>query len=131
MSHDRYAGRIIRWVDGDTVEMSGMRSETTVAVQESFGMEVTTTTTITTRKTDTYRLTIVDTPERGQPGYREATDYCNKVLPPGTYIEFITHGVDDGGWGRTLADVLIPGEGTTTMSSLLLRDGFAKVWEPR
>lgn len=123
----RYKGRIRRWVDGDTVELEGWIDS--IQKAEVFGSTIEVAFRI--EKTAIYRLTIIDTPERGQPGYHEAWDYVIMTLPPGTEVEFITQGVDNGGFGRTLADILIPGQGTTTISSLLLRDGYAKVWTPR
>lgn len=126
--HQQYRGTIIRWVDGDTVEIYGWK-EFVLLNTVVFGVHLHVS--LKAAKPEIYRLTTVDTPERGQPGYHEAWDYVIKTLPPGITVDFITHGEDDGGFGRTLCDVLIPGQGTTTISSLLLRDGYAKVWTPR
>lgn len=112
-----YPAEILRWVDGDTVDMRAWKT-----IDFGFGQKV------TPEHTGRFRLTIVDTPERGEPGWAEATDYCKEMLPAGTVVQIRTYR-DPDVFGRYLADITIPGMDTTSISSLLLQNGLAKVWE--
>jgi endonuclease YncB( thermonuclease family) len=111
-----YPAEILRWVDGDTVDMRAWKT-----LDFGFGSKV------TGEHTGRFRLTIVDTPERGEPGWAEATEFCNDVLPPGTVCQIRTYR-DPDVFGRYLADIQVPGEGTTSISSKLLQHGLATVW---
>lgn len=108
-----YEGIIARWVDGDTVDMI-------VTKTSDFGFKMTLDGTYTGR----FRLTIVDTPERGEPGWAEATAFCRLHLPAGTRTRVDTYKTPDS-FGRYLADIYVGG---TTISSLLLQAGLAEVW---
>lgn len=107
-----YHAEVLRWVDGDTVDMRAYST-----MDFGFGMK------FTPEHTGRFRLTIVNTPERGQPGYHEAIEFVNDVLPVGTVVQIRTY-KDPDNWGRYLADILIPGEGTTSISSKLLEYGL-------
>lgn len=126
MSHDfgEYAGRIERWIDGDTVDVLTLNTETSSFTR--FGVK--TTVAITQEELVRYRLVLVDTPERGEPGWAEATAYCRSILPAGTWTQVITHG-ENGAFGRVMADILVPDQGGTTISSLLLQHGYAELWQ--
>lgn len=128
----KYWGRIVRIVDGDTLIVDGWRIEISEQTLIAFGATITTVTTTTTRKRVTYRLTIVDAPERNKDyaGWLAAKQYVEAKLPPTTEVIFWTQGDEDGAFGRTLADVWVEAE-DTTISSLLLRDGLAVVWGSR
>lgn len=60
-----YAATIERIVDGDTLDAT-----------TDLGFRV--------YRKDRYRLYGINTPERGQPGWSEATDYLKHLLPAGT-----------------------------------------------
>jgi endonuclease YncB( thermonuclease family) len=111
-----YHAEVLRWVDGDTVDMRAWQT-----LDFGFGQK------FTPEYTGRFRLTIVDTPERGEPGWAEATDYCKQILPVGTVTQIRTYR-DPDNFGRYLADITIPGMGTTSISSLLLQNGLATVW---
>lgn len=80
----KYRALVLRWVDGDTVDALvdlGFRVETRIR----------------------FRLYGVNTPERGQPLYKEATDHALDLAPIGSYVRLRTHGT--GKYGRWLAEV--------------------------
>ena len=113
-----YTGTVIRWVDGDTVDM---RVEKVIDV----GFRIQQTAAYTGR----FRLVTVDTPEQGDPGYEEAREFCESWLPPGSTVDVTTYKSDS--FGRWLADLRFPGAPGTasrSMSELLLRHGHAEVW---
>lgn len=74
------------------------------------------------------RLAVVDTPERGQPGYHEATDFARHWLH-----ECLAAGVvrvrtyKEESFGRWVADVYDVTTGETLSSALLRRD-LGTVW---
>lgn len=112
-----YEAVILKWVDGDTVDMTATRII-------DFGFHIHQTTEYTGR----FRLITVDTPERGETGWREATEFNRRWLPEGTAVKIHTYKNPDS-FGRYLADILIPGQGQTTISELLLLNDHAEVWE--
>jgi micrococcal nuclease len=74
---------------------------------------------------DNFRLMGIDTPERGQPGHREATIRLVDLLASGlSHIE--THKPDK--FGRWLADLYISTMqgGELHVNRLMVVDGFAK-----
>lgn len=131
MSHKVYSGVVDYWIDGDSVWVFASTTEVSTVKSEAFGVEHEVTTIVKTNERVNFRLVIVDAPERGQPGWREARAFCTQHLPPGTIITIYAHEHGDAGWNRTLADIPVPGMGSTTISSLLLESGHAKVWVPR
>lgn len=117
MSWD-YEGTVVRWVDGDTVDL-------TVAKEIDIGFHIHQRAEYTGR----FRLVTVDTPERGQPGYHEAREFCESWLPPGAAVDVTTYKTDS--FGRWLADLRFPdapGTASTSISELLLRHNLAEVW---
>lgn len=112
-----YDAIVKRWVDGDTVDLE-------VIDHHDIGFHVT----ATYHYDGRFRLSIVDTPERGDPGYHEARLYCESIAPVGSTVRIITYPDKNGGFGRYLADVLPFAGETTTISSLLLQNGYAEVW---
>lgn len=113
-----YTGYIQRWVDGDTVDMNVVRD-----IDFGFG--------ITQRiiHSGRFRLVTVDTPERGQPGYDEAREFCETWMPVGLEVVVRTH-KDPDNWGRYLADLTfkppVAENASGSMSELLLRHGLAE-----
>ena len=71
------------------------------------------------------RLVTLDTPERGQPGYREASDDVRAWLAahPGPLL---VDTYESGGFERLLADVYPEGQRGETLSQAMLQLG----WEP-
>ena len=100
---------LVKAVDGDTVDLV-----------LDVGFHLT--------KTDRFRLTIVDTPERGQTDYLAAKwfteSWIGDKLADGFPVYVTTHKTDS--FGRWLADIWIPGD--ESLSSALLQYGLAKVW---
>lgn len=83
-----YQATVRRWVDGDTVDLD---------VDLGFNMHARV----------RFRLHGVDTPERGQPGYAEATDLCREVAPEGTTVRVDSY-KDGDKYGRWLGLVTTP-----------------------
>ncbi|MDR2967323.1 MAG: thermonuclease family protein [Methanobacteriaceae archaeon] len=70
------------------------------------------------------RLVGIDTPERGQPGYEEATNYVkSKCLGKTVYLD-IDNAEPKDKYGRTLAIVYVDG---ININQELLKLGYAKV----
>ena len=97
---------VVRTLDGDTVELD-----------IDLGNK--------TRWRDTFRLNGIDTPERGQPGHREATIRLIDLLSNGL-ARVETHKPDK--YGRWLVDLYIATQqgGELHVNRLLIVDGFAK-----
>jgi len=85
---DRFIVPFVRVVDGDTIKVNWHGEETSV------------------------RMLGIDTPERGQPGYREATRHLRKMIGPATMvqIEFETGRPRRDRYGRLLAYVWLDGK---------------------
>lgn len=81
-----YKARVIRWVDGDTVWL-----------EVDLGFRMTT--------QNDFRLYGVNTPERGKPGFEEATFRVNQLAPVGTEVLVKTYRVPDK-YGRWLVLML-------------------------
>ena len=101
----QYRAKIVRWVDGDTVD-----------VDVDLGFRITT--------HQRLRLLGVDTPERGQDGYHEATEFCKTVAPEGAEVVIRTEKSDS--FGRYLAHIEVFGR---SVADGLLIKGLAKVYE--
>lgn len=80
----QYRATVVRWIDGDTVDLD-----------VDLGFHV-----ITRQR---FRLLGVDTPERGEPGYGEARQCAESVLPTGAVVTVETIKTDK--YGRWLADL--------------------------
>ncbi len=66
------------------------------------------------------RLSHIDTPERGQPGYAEATARL-KQLVLGKEVTITTH--RQSKWGYFLADIMT---GDVAVNQVMINEGFAK-----
>lgn len=101
-----FAARLVRVIDGDTVVME---------VDVGFRLKA----------TQRIRLANIDTPERTEPGWREATLGTitwfaeHRALRVTTYVEDT--------FGRWVADVYDPSTGDS-LSEVLLRLNLATVW---
>lgn len=104
MSEYSYKAEVVRWVDGDTVD---------VIIDLGFR--------VSTRQR--LRLYAVNTPERGQEGFHEATEFCRLAAPHGHQVVVETH--KTGKFGRWLAEVWAPGE-TQSINEALLEHGHAQ-----
>lgn len=82
-----YWATVLRWVDGDTLDM-----------RVDLGFRLFTET--------RFRVHGLDTPERTEPGWSEATAYGNNFAPPGFKVATRTHKSDS--FGRWLAEVELP-----------------------
>ena len=97
---DAVQGTIIRVIDGDTLVFDG----------------------------DTYRLSMIDTPERGEDGFDEATDTVKALCPVGStaYVEADSIQGQDR-YGRYLGVVWCQGNGySTTIGEYLSDRGLLK-----
>ena len=85
---DRFIVPFVRVVDGDTIKVNWHGEETSV------------------------RMLGIDTPERGHPGYREATRHLRKMIGPATevQIEFETGRPQRDRYSRLLAYVWLGGK---------------------
>lgn len=85
----------IEAVDGDTIRVSGVPR--------------------------TIRLARVNTPEHGQPGCHEATEFVRRALLEAERVEIV--GGKAGKYGRYIAEIEVDGE---NLSDLLLERGLAE-----
>lgn len=97
-----YQATVIRWVDGDTVWLK---------IDLGFRMSATT----------DFRLYGIDTPERGQPGWAEATAQAKVLAPVGSDILVTTYKAPDK-YGRWLAEIFANG---VNVNQSLVTDGLA------
>lgn len=108
-----YIGHVVRWVDGDTVDME-LRKETDFG----FGFSA------THRYKVRCRLLGVDTPERGdEPGFSDAKNYCKLHAPEGTDVSVRTDW-DPSKYGQPLVD--ITGPNGWSLSHALIEVGLGK-----
>lgn len=74
------------------------------------------------------RLAGINTPERGQGGWQEATDYLTQLTPAGAAVVVKTYKSKDK-YGRFVADIYKPGDLTTVNDRMLLAQ-VAKPYTP-
>ncbi len=70
------------------------------------------------------RLIIVDTPERGQPGWREAKRFVAKWLTWRWDTHLMVDTYESGGWDRLMGDVYRADDRGDTLTQALLREGY-------
>jgi micrococcal nuclease len=100
---NHYRATLERIVDGDTID-----------VLLDLGFK------IHTRQR--LRLLGIDTPERGQPGYLEATHELAELLnPTGRPQPLIVHTIKRDGFGRWLATVWVEGSDTSINDQMIER----------
>ena len=76
-------------------------------------------------KTKTIRLSLVNSPERGEPGYQEAKDFASTVCPVGSNAEFIEDSWQlTDKYGRSLGLVYC---NDMFLNELLLTNGHAEI----
>ena len=98
-----YEAEVIRWVDGDTVDL-----------RVDLGFR--------TWEETRFRLYGIDTPERGQPGYSEATAFAQSLAPIGVTFPIETL-KDPDKYGRWLL-VIHLGD-NDSVNSQLVQNGHA------
>lgn len=94
-----YNAVVARWVDGDTVDLD-------IYVKVDMGFHYWQTNQFKLR----FRLNSINTPERGEPGWAEATEFCNENFPVGTILTVKTYKmptsyISTGTLGRYVADL--------------------------
>lgn len=100
-----YKAVVLRWVDGDTVELR-------VDLGFKLWMEC------------TFRLSGIDTPERGKTNYKEATEFASTMAPPHSELIIRTHKADK--YGRWLAELFV---GPESVNVALVASGLAVVYD--
>lgn len=95
----RYKAIVLRWVDGDTVDLN-VDLGFTVWVRQRF------------------RLAGVNTPEKGVLGWQNAVDYCKDYAPAGCEVEVDSAKTDK--YGRYLGRIRATTKATTINEELLL-----------
>lgn len=98
----RYNGVVLKWVDGDTVDIM-VDLGFTVSVRQRF------------------RLLGVNTPEKGEAGYVEATGLSNAYVPVGSKVTLQSKKTDK--YGRYLAEVF-PSTSTVSVNAFLASKSF-------
>lgn len=89
-------------VDGDTCDIS---------VNLGFSVKVKT----------RFRLARIDTPERGRPGWQEATDFLNKYLDK----PVILHSTKIDKYGRYLAEIFVESpSGSLSINQMIIDNGL-------
>lgn len=100
MTYER--GQVLNWVDGDTVD---------IMVDLGFFVKITV----------RVRLRNINTPEKGQSGFKEASDFVKQQWPVGSPIKTVCHGRDR--YGRWVADLYDPS--CKWINEVLLDEKFA------
>lgn len=103
MSIRLFPGYIKRWVDGDTVDINLDLGFKVWSVQR-------------------FRLSEINTPEKGQPGYLEALQRVNQLAPLDTQVLVSCKGYDR--YGRWIADIT-PDHAVVSVNQMLLNENLA------
>lgn len=102
--------KILKWVDGDTVDLQ-------ITVTTDIGFGVVNTSLICER----FRLYGINTPERGQPYYSEATAFAESQAPVGSIVTAKTYKAKEK-YGRYLVEIYV---GTEHVNEALVASGLA------
>lgn len=102
-----YLAKVTRWVDGDTVYLD---------VDMGFRIHF----------AGDFRLAKIDTPERGQVNWAEATAKSNELGPIGSTVLIKSYKAPDK-YGRWLVEIWDL-NGTTKINDALVEAGLAKVY---
>jgi endonuclease YncB( thermonuclease family) len=101
-SADCFRGIVTEIVDGDTLDVNNVR----------------------------IRLSMVNTPERGEPSYKEATELTESVCPVGeTALVDEDDGQKEGSYDRLIGAVYCNGNNMSSLNQILLEEGKARVYE--
>jgi micrococcal nuclease len=102
-----YRATVLKWVDGDTVDL---------CVDQGFG----------DARTDRFRLYGIDTPERGQANYHEATALAMETAPVGSVVTIRSYkpeAMRQDKYGRWLAEIIT--DAGDTVNNVLVASGYA------
>jgi micrococcal nuclease len=103
-----YKATVVKIVDGDTLD---------VDIDLGFYM-------VTRQR---LRVNRIDTPERGQPGFHEATNRVKELCPVGGKVKIATK--KTGKFGRWIAEVMVDVDGKEiNLSDQLLLEDLAKLY---
>lgn len=98
---DVYTGNVTRIVDGDTLDVDQRR----------------------------IRLVLVNTPERGDAGFSEATAFTRSACPVGSAAVYVVDSMQgEDRYGRIVAAVWCDGTGNSTINEALLDGGHAELY---
>ena len=98
---DAYTGTVTKVVDGDTLDVDQRR----------------------------IRLVLVDTPERGDAGFSEATAFTRGACPVGSEATYVVDSMQgEDRYGRIVAAVWCDGTGNATVNEALLDSGHARLY---
>lgn len=98
---DAYTGTVTKVVDGDTLDIDQRR----------------------------IRLVLVDTPERGDAGFSEATAFTRGACPVGSAATYVVDSMQgEDRYGRIVAAVWCDGTGNATVNEALLDSGHARLY---
>lgn len=98
---DVYTGTVTGVVDGDTLDIDRRRM----------------------------RLALVDTPERGDAGFSEATAFTRSACPVGSAAVYVVDSMQgEDRYGRIVAAVWCDGTGNATVNEALLDSGHARLY---
>lgn len=101
-----YRAEVIRWVDGDTVD---------VVIDLGFH----------TFSHQRLRLHGIDTPERGQPNYAQARELAEHYAAPGTFVVAETFKTPEK-YGRFLARLYVGA--AVCINDVLVEKGLARIY---
>jgi micrococcal nuclease len=115
-----YDGVVADWVDGDTVKVD-------IYIHLDFGFKIREMKNIK----ECLRLNGINTPERGQAGYHEATDFCEEKAPVGTEVIVKTYKMPTSyssseKYGRYLADIYVR---DLNLNEALVASGLAVTYD--
>lgn len=98
---DVYTGTVTKVIDGDTLDVDQRR----------------------------IRLVLVDTPERGDAGFFEATAFTRSACPVGSTVVYVVDAMQgEDRYGRIVAAVWCDGTGNATINEALLDSGHARLY---
>lgn len=101
-----FDGTVVKWVDGDTVD-----------VNADLGFSI--------WSKQRIRLSEVDTPERGEVNFKEATDKARELAPVGSVCKLICKGKDQ--YGRYIGQIIT--SENIDVATELLKSGLAKPYK--
>lgn len=107
MAERVFPGEIKRWVDGDTADINVDLGFKVWSIQR-------------------FRLAGINCPEKGQAGYVEAIEACQKLAPITTKVEVVCTGYDR--YGRWIAYVR-PYDVPQSVNAYLLENNLAAVYK--
>jgi endonuclease YncB( thermonuclease family) len=99
---DSFTGTVVKIIDGDTLDVN-INGDVIIR----------------------YRLALVDAPERGEDGYKQAKNKLASLCSPGENIEIDRDDRQKASFGRIVAVVYCDGNMETSVNEILIESGFA------